>query len=231
VARKFDLILFDADGTLFDFATSERVAFEACLEAALGAGNYAEAHRVYVELSGALWRQLEQGTITGHELLERRWHELSQRCQLEYSVSEISVAYVKELSRHAHEIEGALDICRALAVEHQLGIITNGFEAIQRPRLAASSLSPFFAFMVTSEAAGAAKPAPAVFERALELVGRPMSRERVLVVGDGLASDIAGGQRMGFTTCWFNPLGQPAPLELRPDFTVERLAQLADIVR
>lgn len=231
MARKFDLILFDADGTLFDFAASERVAFEACLEAALGVGHYAEAHRVYVELSAALWRQLEQGTITGPELRERRWRELSERCRLEYSVSEISEAYVKELSRHAHAIEGALEICRALAAEHQLGIVTNGFEAIQSARLAASPLAPFFAFMVTSEAAGAAKPAAAVFERALELAARPLAPERVLVVGDGLGSDIAGGQRMGFTTCWFNPLGQQAPPELRPDFMIARLAQLGDIVR
>ena len=33
------------------------------------------------------------------------------------------------------------------------------------------------------------------------------SKERALVVGDSLSSDIAGGINFGLDTCWYNPFG------------------------
>jgi 2-haloacid dehalogenase len=228
--REFDLILFDADGTLFDFAASERLAFETCLRSFVGRGPHDEAYRVYVEVSAVLWQRLEQGTLTKYELSEQRWVELSERCGLRYLPAAIAAAYLKELALHAHLIEGAIDVCRALAPNRQLGIVTNGFDAVQSARLAASPLRELIDFMVTSETAGADKPARAVFEHALRLSARPVQPERVLVVGDGITSDIAGGQRMGFATCWFNPAGVPAPHHIVPDYTITRLTELIDVL-
>ncbi|MGD9829594.1 MAG: TIGR01459 family HAD-type hydrolase [Hyphomicrobiaceae bacterium] len=47
----------------------------------------------------------------------------------------------------------------------------------------------------------AGKPHPPVYERAFGLVsgGRPLSRERVLAIGDGVRTDIAGAARMGLS--------------------------------
>jgi 2-haloacid dehalogenase len=231
MSREFDLILFDADGTLFDFAASERLAFETCLQSFVGCGPHDEAYRIYVEVSAVLWQRLEQGTLTKYELRERRWVELSERCRFALPAPEIAEAYLKELARHAHLIEGAVDVCRALAPKRQLGIVTNGFEAVQTARLAASPLCELIDFMVTSETAGAAKPAPAVFELALERSARPVQRERVLVVGDGITSDIAGGQRMGFATCWFNPTRVRAPHDIVPDYTITHLTELIEVLQ
>lgn len=229
--REFDLILFDADGTLFDFAASERLAFENCLQSFVGLGPHDEAYRIYVEVSAVLWQRLEQGALTKYELSERRWVELAERCRFALPAPEISEAYLKELARHAHLIEGAVDVCRTLAPNRQLGIVTNGFEAVQTARLQASPLRALIDFMVTSETAGAAKPAPAVFQLALELSARPVERERVLVVGDGLTSDIVGGRHMGFATCWFNPGGARPPAHIIPDFTITRLPELIELLR
>ena len=230
MSREFDLILFDADDTLFDFAASQRLAFETCLQSFIGCGPHHEAYRIYVEVSAVLWQRLEQGALTKHELRERRWVELSERCQLELSAPEVSEAYLKDLARHSHLIDGAVDVCRALAPNRQLGIVTNGFEAVQTARLEASPLRELIDFMVTSETAGAAKPAPAVFELALRRSARAVPRERVLVVGDSITSDIAGGQRMGFATCWFNPTEAARPSHVAPDYTISRLAELVGIL-
>jgi YjjG family noncanonical pyrimidine nucleotidase len=210
VPSRFDLILFDADGTLLDFAASERVAFQACMQAHARAERCDEIYRVYTEVGAPLWRELEAGVITLIELRDRRWTELAQRCGLAYEVAEISLAYVEELKRHSHTIAGAAEVCRSLAQTHQLGVVTNGFQEIQVARFAGAALSPYLDFLVSSEAAGAHKPARAIFDRALALAGRPLSPERVLMVGDNFGSDIVGAQRMGFSTCWFNPSGSPA---------------------
>jgi len=170
-----------------------------------------EIYRVYTEVGAPLWRELEAGTISLIELRDRRWTELAQRCGLAYEVVEISLAYVAELERHSHTIDGAREVCQALAQTHQLGVVTNGFEKIQVARFAGAALAPYIDFLVSSEAAGAHKPARAIFDRALALAGRPLAPERVLMIGDNFVSDIVGAQRMGFSTCWFNPKGSPAP--------------------
>ncbi|MEO8178091.1 MAG: YjjG family noncanonical pyrimidine nucleotidase [Deltaproteobacteria bacterium] len=231
VQREFDLILFDADGTLFDFAKSERLAFDACLRRFAGAGDQGGAYLAYVEISAGFWLRLEQGAITKGELRVGRWLELGRRCGFEWSAETVSDAYLEELSQHGHVIDGAVEVCSAIRQTHALGIVTNGFEMVQTRRLAASPLRGLIDFLVTSEAAGAAKPARAVFDRALELAGRELRPERVLMVGDGLSSDIAGGNAMGFRTCWYTPRPQPAPEHVLPDYVISDLRELTAIVR
>jgi FMN phosphatase YigB (HAD superfamily) len=244
LVRRFDLILFDADGTLFDFSTSERLAFANCLTALLGAGDHEPAYRTYCEVSERLWQQLEQGMIQEPELRVRRWLELAQIHGYGWQAAEVAEAYLLELARHGHLIEGALEVCRTLSAQHPLGIVSNGFQHVQLSRLAATALGEHIDFVVTSELAGAAKPARAVFERALALAGEPRRREaprarplvgrrlepgRVLMVGDSLAADIAGGRAMGFVTCWFNPRGLPPPA-LPADYVIGELTELLAIV-
>jgi 2-haloacid dehalogenase len=235
MAREFDLILFDADGTLFDFQRSERLAFDHCLNSFLGEGSLGErshdaAYRAYVEISASWWQRLEQGSVGKEELRIGRWRELGERLGFEWIATVVSDAYLELLSGHGHVIEGALEVCRALRATHPIGIVTNGFELVQTRRLAASPLREWIDFLVTSEAAGAAKPARAVFDRALALAPRPVLPERVLMVGDGLSSDIAGGRAMGFTTCWYNPEGKPQPEQVLPDYTIADLRELLSLV-
>ena len=234
MTARFDLILFDADGTLFDFATSERLAFASCLTAFVGAGDYEPAYRQYCEVSERLWRRLEEGAIQEPELRVGRWLELAQCCGYSWSAAEVSAAYLLELARQAHLIEGALEVCSALGERHPLGIVSNGYQHVQTSRLALSGLREHIDFVVTSELAGANKPARAVFEHALALArqateAEALAAERVLMVGDSLTADIAGGQAMGFATCWFNPLGLPAP-DKPADYTIRSLSELLAIV-
>jgi putative hydrolase of the HAD superfamily len=69
---------------------------------------------------------------------------------------------------------------------------------------------------VFSSEVGWRKPHPAIFERALDALG--VAPERVLFVGDRLATDIAGASALGMTTCqalWFQADTDEAP---EPDY-------------
>ena len=226
--REFDLILFDADGTLFDFQRSERLAFDHCLNTFVGERSHDAAYRAYVEISAGWWQRLEQGSVQKEALRIGRWQELGERLGFAWSATVVSDAYLELLSGHGHVVEGAIEVCRTLRATHPIGIVTNGFELVQTRRLAASPLREWIDFLITSEAAGAAKPARAVFDRALAL--RPVPPERVLMVGDGLSSDIAGGLAMGFATCWYNPEGKPQPEQIIPHYTITDLHELLSLV-
>ena len=108
-------------------------------------------------------------------------------------------------------------------------VLTNGLPEVQRQRLAGSAIRTYLAGLVISGEVGAAKPDPRIFDAAFEVMGRP-EREEVLMVGDSLTSDIAGGKAHGIDTCWFNPQGNPRTLEVKPRYEIRSLRELLDIV-
>jgi len=81
-----------------------------------------------------------------------------------------------------------------------LGVVSN-FDASLNPTLKALDLSVYFDFTVTSESAGAAKPEPAIFHRALgEFEGLgPLSPGDVAHVGDELENDYFAPRSLGMT--------------------------------
>ena len=63
-----DVILFDADGTLFDFARAERHALEQAM-ARFDLAHDGQRHpALYATINRALWQQLEHGTVTAGQL-------------------------------------------------------------------------------------------------------------------------------------------------------------------
>ena len=71
------------------------------------------------------------------------------------------------------------------------------------------------------------KPAAAIFQHALALMGQP-SPARVLMVGDNPKTDIAGAAAQGLATCWYNPARQQGPSEATHE--IHHFAHLSDIV-
>jgi len=72
---------------------------------------------------------------------------------------------------------------------------------------------------VISEEVGTAKPAAGIFEYAFEKMGNPVKKD-VLIVGDSLTSDMAGGINFGIDTCWCNFDSQRAG---NPDASLDRI--------
>ena len=73
------------------------------------------------------------------------------------------------------------------------------------------------------------KPAGEFFTEVFARMGHP-TRDQVLVVGDGLSSDIAGGAAFGVDTCWFNPAGAVNDSPVTPTYEISSLPELLDIV-
>ena len=109
-----------------------------------------------------------------------------------------------------------------------LAVVTNGFEKVQMNRLALSGLDRYLDGVFVSEKVGATKPSKKIFDTALNTLGIE-HRDRVLVVGDSLRTDVLGGSKLGLHTCWYNPNGQE-PGDAQPTYTVTRLEELYPIV-
>jgi FMN hydrolase / 5-amino-6-(5-phospho-D-ribitylamino)uracil phosphatase len=126
---------------------------------------------------------------------------------------------------HRNRIEPYADSApalRRLAARFHLVSITNGNSD---PEL--TPLRGIFRHRVNAAEAGASKPDPAVFERALALAG--CTPAECLHVGDEPYLDVAAARNLGIGSVWVNRHGRPWPEELPPPLlTVPDLHRLAD---
>jgi 2-haloacid dehalogenase len=223
----FDLILFDADNTLFDFTASEREAFIRTLGELGKAREPAEKLLpAYREISHELWAFLEQGKITQAELRTERFRRLFGIAGIQGDPERAGTDYLGHLSGGTHLVDGALHVCQQLKTRGvPLGIVTNGFKRVQEPRFRASPLSEVIDWLVISEDCGVAKPDPRIFDHALERAAHS-DRGTVLMVGDRLESDIQGAENAGIASCWFNPNGEANGTGIRPRFEIAALGEL-----
>jgi FMN phosphatase YigB (HAD superfamily) len=76
---------------------------------------------------------------------------------------------------------------------------------------------------------GASKPRPEFFQRILERLS-VTDPSRVVMVGDGLATDILGANNAGLDSIWYNPQGQRLTGPARPTWTVGNYGQILDIL-
>jgi len=224
----YDWIFLDADGTLFDYDAAEaaalRGAFERCalpFEPDLGPR--------YSEINAAIWRDFELGKITQQRLRTERFDRLFDAVGLTADSAEFSRHYLAILGTQTDLLDGAESLVRDLVGNVQMLLITNGLAEVQQPRFAAASIRDCFAEIVISGEVGLAKPDPAIFDLAFERIGRP-EKERVLMVGDNLGSDILGGANYGIDTCWYNPEGTPNGHDVEPTYEIQVLCEILEIV-
>ena len=91
---------------------------------------------------------------------------------------------------------------------HALAVVSN-WDCSLPDWLGTSGLLELVDGVVTSAEVGAAKPDPAVFERALELVG--VGPERAVHVGDSVEADVRGARAAGIRAVLVRRDGGPAP--------------------
>ncbi len=225
---KYQWLLFDADGTLFDFDKAEAVQLEKTFRQVLGCyePGYVETYR---RVNQQVWHEFEVGQISQAVLRTKRFALLFEALGIEADPATFSARYLKNLGEGTDLIEGAQETLQALDGQVGLVLITNGLKEVQTARLARSSIGGYFAHVVISEEVGAPKPDRAIFDAAFDKMRRPR-KEEVLIIGDGLGSDIQGGHDYGIDTCWFNPGRKPRDLDLPIRYEIARLGDLLAIV-
>jgi 2-haloacid dehalogenase len=225
---RYTWLLFDADGTLFDYDLGEAYALESSfLEAGLPfPPTTAETYRA---INQQIWLDFENGLISAERLRTRRFELLFEAVGVQTDVTAFSARYLIHLSHASQLIIGAKEVIRTIQGYYLLGLITNGLKDVQRPRLARSAIRGVFRMVAISEEIGAAKPDPRFFDAAFKKMGYP-PREKVLVIGDSLSSDILGGNNYGLDTCWYNPQGKPPDPRIPAMYEIRLLVELMAVL-
>jgi len=228
-ARRYTWLLFDADGTLFDYDTAEAGALRRAFES-LRVPFQPAYLGVYKRVNKRMWEEFELGAVTAAMLRTKRFALLSDEIGIPFDPDAFSGLYLRFLSESADLTDGAEGVVRALHPRHKLALVTNGLTEVQRSRFSRAAIRDCISVVVISDEIGAAKPHPAFFDIAFERMNQP-DRNTVLMIGDSLTSDIRGGSDYGIDTCWFNPNSLPRPADLPITYEIHALPELLSICR
>lgn len=225
-SQKYTWLLFDLDGTLFDY---DSAATKALLKTYADFNSVipSDLLTVYKKINGKMFQDLEAGLTTLDQLKVDRFKKLLSYYKLLSSPEEFSQQYLENLVRYNQLIPGAHQAVQKLSNQFKMMIITNGIASVQRPRLAQSSIAPFFSDLVISDEVNCAKPFKEIFEICFEKMNNP-GKEQVLIIGDSLTSDIQGGINFGIDSCWYNPEGL-ASEPITPTYTIQHLSDLMNL--
>ncbi len=137
--------------------------------------------------------------------------------------------FAAERRSRPYVYEETYQILDALKGKVKLLLLTNGSPDLQQEKLAGvPKLPPYFDVIMISGDHGEGKPAPSIFNKALDNLG--VSADEALMVGDKLATDIKGANGVGIRSVWINRKQLPESDEIIPVYRIEHLMELPGII-
>ena len=197
-------VLIDLDDTLYEYAPCNRVGLAAAREVLrsvfdLPAVEFQELHD---EVRGQLASEL-RGQAASHNralFFKRMVEEIaaSPHPALSDLVRGMYDRYWAAFYERMQPQADALEVLEGLRVSHSLVLVSNHTTLPQLGKISALGFDGLFDAVVTSEEAGAEKPAARIFEIALEQAGA--RAEETVMIGDDPETDIAGAAAFGMRT-------------------------------
>ncbi|MBE8168303.1 MAG: pyrimidine 5'-nucleotidase [Shewanella sp.] len=220
-AKKYQWVLFDADDTLFDF---DAFAGLTMLFAQYQHVFTEQDYQAYQTLNKSLWLKYQDNLIDAQTLQIDRFKPWAAKFDI--SAGELNNGFLLAMAEVCRPLSGAIELLEYLKSNSiRVGIVTNGFTALQQIRLDKTGINQFVDLLVISEQIGFAKPDCRVFEYAFDKMDN-VALASVLMVGDNLNTDVQGGINAGIDTCWYNAKNEVNQTELSPTFQVNSHQQL-----
>ena len=224
-------ILWDIDGTILNFHRSAENSLKNTFKK-FGYGEITdELLHTYEEINDVYWCKLEKGEITKEKLLVERFVEFFTKIGVETTrVVEFNQAYLNGLLDTVVFMPEAYETVKKLHPEYKQYIVTNGVKELQRKKIAKAHIEEFFDGIFISDEIGYEKPHIEFFNYVFDRIPTK-NPDEVIIIGDSLTSDIAGGIRAGIHTCWYHPNNEENHSDVKPEFTVTSHLAFQEILK
>lgn len=224
------VILWDIDGTLLNFLAAEKNAIRACFEK-FGLGDCTdEMIERYSSINKKYWKMLENGEIDKPAVLRGRFEEFFAAEGIDFGgIDELNAEYQQRLGDTIVYCDNSFELVTSLKGRVKQYAVTNGTFAAQSRKLRLSHFGELLDGVFISDTVGFEKPRKEFFDAVFEKIGH-YSADEALIVGDSLNSDMRGGNNAGILCCWYNPLRDERPENIKIDFEITDLNQVKDII-
>lgn len=227
----FKVVLWDIDGTLLDFEKAEEAGIRGCFVHYNLGECTDEMLEHYKVINRGYWQAMERGEIEKPMLLVKRFEDFLNAYGLDSSVAAgMNSLYQVLLGETVVFAPHAWETIQVLKGKVLQCAVTNGTKVAQDGKLKNSKLDKEFDHIFISEVVGIEKPNVGFFDAVFTEIGA-YDKNKVLIVGDSLTSDIQGGVNAGIKTCWFNPKSVENTSKLKPDYVITDVAEVLEIVK
>lgn len=226
--NNYSTLLMDADDTLFDFQKSMDISIRELLNH-IGISPTNELVDTYERINSGYWKKLERNEVTRAELVVARYRDFFNEVKINYDPKAAHEYYQARLSEKYFLLPEAIDFLDNYVSKMKLIMITNGNKCVQESRIGLAKISRYFDGIFISEDVGYEKPAKEYFDYVLSHIDEK-DKNRILIIGDSLSSDIKGGINAGIKTCWYNPHGKRNDTDIVPDYEIKSLFDIKNIV-
>ena len=218
-----EFLFLDLDDTILDFHKAERIAISKTIRE-FGVEPTEDILNLYHGINKWHWEQLELGKLTRAEVLVNRFGVLFEKLGKEVDAPKCAKVYEHNLSQGHWFLPGAEEAVDALSKKYRLFLASNGTAVVQKGRMTSANLYRFFETVFVSQEIGHNKPSKEYFDACFARIPG-FDREKAMIVGDSLSSDIKGGVNAGIKTVWVNPEHKDCG-NIKPDYEIEYLSQL-----
>ena len=226
--KRFDIVLLDADETVYDFKLAEKTAVSRTL-ASFGVTPTDDVVQKYSEINLGCWKALERGELSREDLKSTRFRKLFEAVGADTADYEaVNATYESNLAECSFLLEGALEFVKKLHEHCKIYLATNGLTVPQTGRFDRAAVKPYVDGIYISEQIGVSKPDKGYFDyifRDLNIT----DKSRVIMVGDSLTSDMLGGRNAGLTTCHYLAGAEPSGSDLC-DYEISEYDEFFDIL-
>ena len=232
------VLFIDIDNTLLDFDGYVRETMKKGFQK-FGLKPYTEEmFPVFRRINTELWQEIEEGKLTLAELTKIRWSRILETLNIDFDGIRFEEYFREGLFHSALPVDGATEMLSYLEKKYLLCAASNGPYEQQRNRLKKAGMDPFFSHFFISERIGVSKPAEAFFTRSIQelneaLIHRgedPATPSEIMIIGDSLTSDMAGGQKSGLKTCLFDRERKYKKEDLAVDHIICDLREVSSIL-
>lgn len=222
-------LFFDLDNTILDFDIAEDVALTKVME------HYNievtdEAKAVYIKINEEEWAMYERGEKSQDALRVDRYIRFFKAMGTDADGHDGEKLYTEYLSSGHWFVEGALDLLKELSKDYRIYLASNGISSIQRGRLSSAKIDEYLSGIFISSEIGVNKPSKEFFDYCFSTID-DFKKEESVMIGDSLSSDILGAINAGIKSIWFNRKNQLNRKDFKPDFEVNDLNQIKDIIK
>ena len=235
--KKYELLIFDLDDTLINNNENVRYAFKKMTEV-LGYTYSDEMFNEWQKFDKKFWLDFYNGKIEipynkDDERFVPYVQSLRYRNFFRPQISmeralEINPKFIDWLKEIVVPEEGCYE---TLAYLHQKGyrlvVATNGANQAIESKLRKINCRQFidetFSADMTKERV--TKPSPIYFKELLDYLDYH-EKEKILLIGDSLHSEVQGGKNAGIDTCWYNKEQNIAPEDCTPTIEIHKLKEL-----
>lgn len=227
--ERYHTVLWDVDQTLLDFKASERYAVRHCFES-FHLTATEDILTLYSSINQSYWKRIEKGELNKKEALVGRFCTLFEQTGITgIEPSAFQERYADALGSVYYFQDHSYELVKSLKGKYRQYLVTNGISRTQRNKLKLSGLDLLVDGIFISEELGAPKPQKAYFDACFSRIPG-FEKEKTILVGDSLSSDILGANQAGITSCWYNPDSLKNDSQAVADFEIKNLSEILPVL-